>query len=85
MFLVTGATGTVGREVVGHFPADLPVRVMVRDPARAAFADRVVETVTGDHGDPRSPAVALTGHPGAVREFGRGVDTRHAGPRAPRR
>lgn len=61
MFLVTGATGTVGREVVRHFPADLPVRIMTRDPARAAFTDRVVETVRGDHGDPRSLAGALAG------------------------
>ncbi|MFE3590602.1 NAD(P)H-binding protein [Streptomyces niveus] len=61
MFLVTGATGTVGQEVVRHFPADLPVRIMVRDPARAAFAGRAAQTVTGDHGDPRSLAGALTG------------------------
>ncbi|MFC8831340.1 NAD(P)H-binding protein [Streptomyces sp. NPDC057137] len=61
MFLVTGATGTVGREVVRHFPAYLPVRVMARDPAGVTDPGRTVETVTGDHRDPRSLARALTG------------------------
>ncbi|WP_406131681.1 NAD(P)H-binding protein [Streptomyces sp. NBC_00989] len=63
MVLVTGATGTVGREVVRGLPAGLRVRVMTRDPARAAgvFAGAGVEAVAGDYTDPPSLARALRG------------------------
>ncbi|MFE5678084.1 NAD(P)H-binding protein [Streptomyces erythrochromogenes] len=60
MILVTGATGTVGREVVGRLPAGSAVRVMTRDPARAP--DSVAaEVVRGDYDDPRSLARAVQG------------------------
>ncbi len=63
--LVTGATGTVGGEVVRALPARLPagmgVRVMARDPARAAAMFPGVEAVAGDYTDPPSLAGALRG------------------------
>ncbi|MDQ0585890.1 NAD(P)H-binding protein [Streptomyces rishiriensis] len=63
MILVTGATGTVGREVVGRLAAGVGVRVrvMARDPARVAWAGAGVEAVAGDYGDPRSLAGAVRG------------------------
>ncbi|WP_306944057.1 NAD(P)H-binding protein [Streptomyces phaeochromogenes] len=61
MILVTGATGTVGREVVRRLPAGLRVRIMVRDPAKAAGVSSAVETVAGDFEDPRSLARAVAG------------------------
>ncbi|MFJ3421991.1 NAD(P)H-binding protein [Streptomyces sp. NPDC086082] len=65
--LVTGATGTVGGEVVRALPTRLPagmgmgVRVMARDPARAAAMFPGVEAVAGDYTDPPSLASALRG------------------------
>ncbi|WP_225102435.1 SDR family oxidoreductase [Streptomyces sp. CoH27] len=61
MILVTGATGTVGRELVRLLPADVPVRIMVRDPAKAPGVPSAAETVAGDFADPRSLARALAG------------------------
>ncbi|MER7930010.1 NAD(P)H-binding protein [Streptomyces sp. NPDC096057] len=65
MVLVTGATGTVGGEVVRALPAWLPagmgVRVMSRDPARAAAMFPGVEAVAGDYTHPPSLASALRG------------------------
>lgn len=63
VILVTGATGTVGREVVRGLPADLRVRVMTRDPAKAVGLFRGVEAevVVGDYTDPPSLARALQG------------------------
>ncbi|WP_405624831.1 NAD(P)H-binding protein [Streptomyces sp. NBC_00016] len=61
MILVTGATGTVGREVVGRLPAGAGVRVMARDPARIAGVAAGVEAVAGDYGDPGSLARVLRG------------------------
>ncbi|MEX1659181.1 NAD(P)H-binding protein [Streptomyces pseudovenezuelae] len=61
MILVTGATGTVGREVVRQLPADVPVRLMVRDLAKAPQAPSATETVNGDFEDPRSLARAVVG------------------------
>ncbi|MFF4934215.1 SDR family oxidoreductase [Streptomyces griseofuscus] len=61
MILVTGATGTVGREVVRRLPAGLRVRVMARDPARVAGAARTAETVAGDYRRPHALARALAG------------------------
>ncbi|MEW2418655.1 NAD(P)H-binding protein [Streptomyces sp. NPDC046866] len=61
MILVTGATGTVGREVLRLLPADLRVRVMARVPARVGHAPAGAETVHGDYADPRSLAAALAG------------------------
>ncbi|MER7779663.1 SDR family oxidoreductase [Streptomyces sp. NPDC096191] len=61
MILVTGATGTVGREVVRRLPRDLAVRVMVRDPSRVEGAAPGTEVVAGDYGDPASLDRALRG------------------------
>lgn len=61
MILVTGATGTVGREVVSRLSTDLAVRVMTRDPSRVTGVAASVETVQGDYDDPRSLARAVRG------------------------
>ncbi|MDH6229354.1 SDR family oxidoreductase [Streptomyces sp. MJP52] len=61
MILVTGATGTVGSEVLRRLPAGAEVRAMSRDPARVTAAGHAVEAVRGDHRDPRSLAAALRG------------------------
>jgi uncharacterized protein YbjT (DUF2867 family) len=66
MILVTGATGTVGREVVSQLlAAGQQVRALVRHPERARL-DARVEVVRGDLERPEtlSPAVA-----GAERVF----------------
>ncbi|MDT0612750.1 NAD(P)H-binding protein [Streptomyces lancefieldiae] len=60
MILVTGATGTVGREVVRRLPADAEVRVLTRDPARVTGADHAT-VLRGDYGDPSSLDAALRG------------------------
>jgi uncharacterized protein YbjT (DUF2867 family) len=61
VILVTGATGTVGGEVVRALPAGLRVRVMTRDPAKAAGVFPGAEAVAGDYTDPPSLAAALHG------------------------
>ncbi|MCY0935087.1 NAD(P)H-binding protein [Streptomyces sp. H34-S4] len=61
MILVTGATGTVGREVVRRLPSDLAIRVMARDPARVTGASATAEIVQADYGDPQSLVRALCG------------------------
>ncbi len=61
MILVTGATGTVGREVLRLLPDDLPLRAMARVPARVQGAPAQTEVVRGDYADPRSVAAALAG------------------------
>ncbi|WP_327286121.1 MULTISPECIES: NAD(P)H-binding protein [unclassified Streptomyces] len=61
MILVTGATGTVGREVARRIPADLGVRVMCRKPERLVEAFATAEAVYGDYRDPQSLAGALRG------------------------
>ncbi|MGW1216642.1 NAD(P)H-binding protein [Streptomyces sp. NPDC002499] len=67
MILVTGGTGTVGRELLGRLPAGAGVRVMARRPAEAAAAvsaagaGGAVEVVAGDFADPFSLAGALKG------------------------
>jgi uncharacterized protein YbjT (DUF2867 family) len=61
MFLVTGATGNVGREVVAALAAaGRPVRALVRDPARAVLPPGA-EPVTGDLNRPETFAGALDG------------------------
>jgi NADH dehydrogenase len=61
--LVTGATGFVGPHVVHALRArELPVRALVREPARASrLAAWGVETVRGDVADPASLARAAAG------------------------
>jgi uncharacterized protein YbjT (DUF2867 family) len=57
MILLTGATGLTGSAVLRACVADgLPVRALVRDPAKAAGFPDGVEVVTGDLLDP-PPAV----------------------------
>ncbi|MCT9139194.1 NmrA family NAD(P)-binding protein [Streptomyces violarus] len=59
--LVTGATGTVGRQVVAELLArGHAVRALTRDAAKAVFPDGV-EVVEGDLTDPGSLAPALEG------------------------
>ncbi|UQX05316.1 SDR family oxidoreductase [Streptomyces sp. RerS4] len=60
MILVTGATGTVGGQVLRGLGADHAVRVMARDP-RKVGAPAGVEVVHGDYGDPDSLDRALAG------------------------
>ncbi|AQS65698.1 NAD(P)H-binding protein [Streptomyces pactum] len=61
MILVTGATGTVGGEVLRRLPAHLAVRVMARDPSRVARPGCRAEVVAGDYGDPCSLGRAVEG------------------------
>ncbi|MFJ5042115.1 SDR family oxidoreductase [Streptomyces parvulus] len=60
MILVTGATGTIGGEVLRRLPAGLGVRVMARDPAQVR-APAGTEVVAGDYADQRSLERALRG------------------------
>ncbi|MFJ8852465.1 NAD(P)H-binding protein [Streptomyces sp. NPDC102437] len=61
MILVTGATGTIGREVVRRIPADLAVRIMARRPERVTGAGAAAEIIHGDFSDPASVAGVLRG------------------------
>ncbi len=63
MILLAGGTGNLGRRVVRLLAArGLPVRVLTRDPARAAdLADAGVEVATGDVRDPAAVARAMVG------------------------
>lgn len=59
--LVTGATGTVGRQVVNHLiQAGHEVRALTRNPAKANFPGDV-EVVAGDLAAPETLAPALEG------------------------
>ena len=62
MILVTGATGTVGTELVKALTSrGEQVRVMARDSEKAASKlGRGVETVQGDFGNPQTFDAALT-------------------------
>lgn len=61
MILVTGATGTVGRQVVTQLrERDLPVRAVTRDPASAGLPSGA-EVVRGDLADPASLEPHLAG------------------------
>ncbi|WP_331748912.1 MULTISPECIES: NAD(P)H-binding protein [unclassified Streptomyces] len=61
MILVTGATGTVGREVVRSFPPGVPLRLMTRNPAGITVTRPEAEAVAADYADPDSLARALLG------------------------
>lgn len=63
MILVSGATGQIGSELVKQLDYDgVPVRALVRDPARAAeLAGPGVEIVQGDFNRPETLARALEG------------------------
>ncbi|SDY17101.1 Uncharacterized conserved protein YbjT, contains NAD(P)-binding and DUF2867 domains [Amycolatopsis xylanica] len=59
MILITGATGTIGSEVVRRLTArGEPLRALTRDPSRAPSG---VETVVGDLDRPESLAPAVAG------------------------
>ncbi|WP_206244550.1 NmrA/HSCARG family protein [Novosphingobium terrae] len=59
--LVTGATGTIGSQVLAHLAAEkVSVRALTRSPGKAAFPAGV-EPVTGDLSDPGSILAALQG------------------------
>ena len=61
MILVTGATGTVGGEVVAQLLAEgQQVRAMTRNPSRAKFDPRV-EVVKGDFSDASTLEAAVNG------------------------
>ncbi len=61
MILITGATGTIGRELIQQLSnTGAAVRAMVRNPAKAAFPAGV-EVVRGDFTEPDSFATALRG------------------------
>jgi uncharacterized protein YbjT (DUF2867 family) len=61
VILVTGATGTVGREVVAQLlVAGKKVRALTRNPSRAHLDDQV-ELVAGDFNQPETLAKAVEG------------------------
>ncbi|MFC9434409.1 SDR family oxidoreductase [Nocardia sp. NPDC057030] len=61
MILITGATGTIGSEIVRQLAArGEQVRALTRDPARAQLPAGV-EVVRGDYHDPASITAAATG------------------------
>ncbi|WP_105967874.1 SDR family oxidoreductase [Streptomyces geranii] len=62
MIFVTGATGNIGRALLGELDARGagPLRGLTRDPARAALPD-TVETIVGDLATPGSWTPALEG------------------------
>lgn len=60
--LVTGATGTIGAQLVRELQAQaVPVRAFVRDPERAAARLGAVELAVGDFADPASLRRAMEG------------------------
>src|ERR671920_1864368 len=64
MILITGATGTTGREVVSELQrlGASGVRALVRDPARADFIREAgFEAVAGDFERPETLGAALEG------------------------
>ena len=62
MILITGSTGTVGRELVAQLLEDkIPFRVLVRDPAKVAHLQGKAEIVQGDLEKPETLAPAMAG------------------------
>ncbi|MEP7024537.1 MAG: SDR family oxidoreductase, partial [Actinomycetota bacterium] len=63
MILIAGGTGRLGSALTARLTGQgLPVRILTRDPARAAhLTGHGAETVTGDVRDPASLAVATRG------------------------
>jgi uncharacterized protein YbjT (DUF2867 family) len=62
MILIAGATGNVGRELVGELAArGAKFRILVRDPARAASLSNCAERFVGDLGKPETLPPAFVG------------------------
>jgi uncharacterized protein YbjT (DUF2867 family) len=62
MLLITGATGNIGRELVGELAAaGARLRVLVRDPARAAGLPAPAERAVGDLAEPGTLGPAFAG------------------------
>jgi uncharacterized protein YbjT (DUF2867 family) len=62
MILVAGGTGTLGTHLVRRLSdRGVGVRVLTRDPTRAAHLPGTVQTLTGDLRDPASVAAAVRG------------------------
>jgi uncharacterized protein YbjT (DUF2867 family) len=62
MILVAGGTGTLGTRLVRRLSdRGLGVRVLTRDPTRAAHLPDTVQTLTGDLRDPAAVAAAVRG------------------------
>jgi uncharacterized protein YbjT (DUF2867 family) len=62
MFLVTGATGTIGSNVVRELRGSrAPIRALVRDPSHASWLGDDFELALGDFADPDSIRRALDG------------------------
>ncbi|HLE14607.1 MAG TPA: SDR family oxidoreductase [Anaerolineales bacterium] len=62
MILVTGATGNVGKHLVGQLvDRGAQVRVLVRDESKAAYLDTNVERAVGDLDEPVTLTTALCG------------------------
>jgi uncharacterized protein YbjT (DUF2867 family) len=62
MILVTGATGNIGRALTRELAArEVELRLLVRDPARAAELPGAAERVVGDLGDPATLTPAFAG------------------------
>ncbi|MFF0525114.1 NAD(P)H-binding protein [Actinomadura nitritigenes] len=62
MLLVTGATGNIGRDLVRELDAKgADVRILVRDPARAADLPARAERAVGDLDDPATLPAAFRG------------------------
>ena len=62
MILLTGATGRVGSAAArALLRAQIPFRVLVRDPGKLGVDGEMMEVVEGDLGDPRAVERALEG------------------------
>src|SRR4051794_16543707 len=62
MILVTGATGNIGRELTRELDAQgEKLRLLVRDPARAAGLSERAERAVGDLGEPSTLTPAFAG------------------------
>ncbi len=81
MILIAGGTGTLGRELVTRLTgADQPVRVLTRDPARAAGMS--AEIAIGDVRDPATLPAAMRGCAAVVSAVHGFLGGRGAGPAA---
>jgi uncharacterized protein YbjT (DUF2867 family) len=78
MILVTGATGTIGSELVRQLATrGAKVRALARDPEKAARVPSGVEVVRGDYRDPASLEAATAGVTAAFLVGIPGPDTRY--------